>query len=145
MFMFYTHRPSWVALYLLHVHKKKYNLRPQHQDPLKESFPYAGECNTEQDKHLSVFLHMKTDKMPCSIITFLSVFFKVRVKINSSYKKLIYLHSKVLWICKYESYKWNIKYVNFSSVQEFSTSRYVKKIRKGNIFCIGLWKTKKNV
>jgi len=140
----HTGQVEWLSICYMFI-KKKQNLRPQHQDSLKQSLHYADECNTEQDEHLSVFLQMKTNKMPCSIITSLSVCFKVRIKTNSSLKKLIYLYSKVLWICKYESYRWNIKYFNFSSVQEFSTSRYVKKLCKGNIFYVGLWKTKKKV
>jgi hypothetical protein len=73
-----------VALYLVNIYFKTPNLRPQHQDPLKESLPFADDCNTEQDNHLSVPLQMKADKMPCSITTFLSISFKVSLKTNSS-------------------------------------------------------------
>ena len=83
--------------------------------------------------------------MSCSITTFLSISFKVSLKTNSSQKDSFICTQKCIWICKYKSYGRNIRHVNFSSVKEFSTSRYVKKLRKGNVLYINLWKEKKEV
>ena len=73
-----------MALYLVNIHLIKTNLRPQQHHPLKESLPYAGECNKEQDNHLSTPLQMKADKMTCTITIFFKISFKVSLKTNSS-------------------------------------------------------------